>query len=307
MAKLCKSRRVVNSKVNPKRWYYGLEQCRTLEFSAIPVGEEALVINVKAEDYTEILGYVHITNGGVDPAPVGLTLLATVDASASADVAALYVDIKAQLEASIYADLLQLQIGISGLEVFNNFIGLITEEDNTAIAELSSVIGQQSFGGALGLLSEDGASSSFEFETLDQTADATGTAVVESFLIGVLGTISLSMTDTSKELFEEIFVKPLGGTYENGTDKLIGFGTANYFKSLMERIGKLIGHDASADYSDRSNDWQMLAVAKPSSINFNKEIQALECEFVSAFDATMPEAINIFSIGDMSKVDRAAL
>ena len=307
MAKLCKSRRVVNSKVNPKRWYYGLEQCRTLEFSAIPLGEEALVINVKAEDYTEILGYVHITNGGVDPAPVGLTLLATVDASASADVAALYVDIKAQLEASIYADLLQLQIGTSGLEVFNNFIGLITEEDNTAIAELSSVIGQQSFGGALGLLSEDGASSSFEFETLDQTADATGTAVVESFLIGVLGTISLSMTDTSKELFEEIFVKPLGGTYENGTDKLIGFGTANYFKSLMERIGKLIGHDASADYSDRSNDWQMLAVAKPSSINFNKEIQALECEFVSAFDATMPEAINIFSIGDMSKVDRAAL
>tara|TARA_R110002153_G_scaffold136399_4_gene286308 strand:+ start:2536 stop:3459 length:924 start_codon:yes stop_codon:yes gene_type:complete len=307
MAKLCKSRRVVNSKVNPKRWYYGLEQCRTLEFSAIPLGEEALVINVKAEDYTEILGYVHITNGGVDPAPVGLTLLATVDATASADVAALYVDIKAQLEASIYADLLQLQVGTGGLEVFNNFIGLITEEDNTAIAELSSVIGQQSFGGALGLLSEDGASSSFEFETLDQTADATGTAVVESFLIGVLGTISLSMTDTSKELFEEIFVKPLGGTYENGTDKLIGFGTANYFKSLMERIGKLIGHDASADYSDRSNDWQMLAVAKPSSINFNKEIQALECEFVSAFDATMPEAINIFSIGDMSKVDRAAL
>ena len=307
MAKLCKSRRVVNSKVNPKRWFYGLEQCRTLEFSAIPVGEEALVINLKAEDYTEILGYIHITNGGVDPAPVGLTLLATVDATASADVAAFYADIKTQLEASIYADLLQLQVGISGLEVFNNFIGLITEEDNTAIAELSSVIGQQSFGGALGLLSEDGASSSFEFETLDQTADATGTAVVESFLIGVLGTISLSMTDTSKELFEEIFVKPLGGTYENGTDKLIGFGTANYFKSLMERIGKLIGHDASAEYSDRSNDWQMLAVAKPSSINFNKEIQALECEFVSAFDATMPEAINIFSIGDMSKVDRAAL
>tara|TARA_R110000744_G_scaffold82910_1_gene162881 strand:- start:709 stop:1632 length:924 start_codon:yes stop_codon:yes gene_type:complete len=307
MAKLCKSRRVVNSKVNPKRWFYGLEQCRTLEFSAIPVGEEALVINVKAEDYTEILGYIHITNGGLDPAPVGLTLLATVDATASADVAAFYADIKTQLEASIYADLLQLQVGTGGLEVFNNFIGLITEEDNTAIAELSSVIGQQSFGGALGLLSEDGASSSFEFETLDQTADATGTAVVESFLIGVLGTISLSMTDTSKELFEEIFVKPLGGTYENGTDKLIGFGTANYFKSLMERIGKLIGHDASAEYSDRSNDWQMLAVAKPSSINFNKEIQALECEFVSAFDATMPEAINIFSIGDMSKVDRAAL
>ena len=48
---------------------------------------------------------------------VGLTLLATVDATASADVAAFYADIKTQLEASIYADLLQLQVGISGLEV----------------------------------------------------------------------------------------------------------------------------------------------------------------------------------------------
>ncbi len=307
MAKLCKSRRVVNSKVNPKRWYYGLEHCRTDVYSALPAGEQAVALNLIQEDYTELLGYIHLTNGGVDPAPVGLTKLATVDVTGTADVPALYAEIKTQLEASAYADLMQIQVITEGLEIFNNFIGLITDEDVSGNAELTRTIGQQSFGGALGLLTEDGASASFEFETLDQTADATGNAIVESFLINVLGTITLSMTDTSKELFEEIFVKPLGGTYENGADKLIGFGTASFFKSLMEKIGKLVGHDASADFTDRSNDWQMLAVPKPNTINFNKELQALECEFVTAFDATMPEAINIFSIGDMTKVDRAAL
>lgn len=307
MAKLCKSRRVVNSKVNPKRWFYGLEHCRTDVFSAVPAGEQAMPLNLIQEDYTELLGYIHLTNGGSDPAPVGLQLLATVDVQALTTPAQVYAEVKTQLEASAYADLIQVQVLTEGLEIFNNFIGLITEEDVSAISELTRTVGQQSFGGALGLLTEDGASSSFEFETLDQTADATGNAVVESFLINVLGTITLSLTDTSKELFEEVFVKPLGGTYENGADKLIGFGTAAFFKSLMEKIGKLVGHDASADFSDRSNDWQMLAIPKPTSINFNKELQALECEFVSAFDATMPEAINIFSIGDMSKIDRVAL
>jgi len=307
MANLCKSRKVVNSKVNPKRWYYGLEHCRTDVFSALPAGEQAMPINLIQEDYTELLGYVHLTNGGSDPAPVGLTKLATVDASGVADVPALYAEIKTQLEASAYAGLMQIQLITEGLEIFNNFIGLITEEDVSAISELTRTVGQQSFGGALGLLTEDGASAAFEFETLDQTGDATGNAIIESFLINVLGTITLSLTDTSRDLFEELFVKPLGGTYENGADKLIGFGTAAFFKSLMTKVGKLVGHDAAADFSDRSDDWQMLAIPKPTSINFNKEIQALECEFVSAFDATMPEAINIFSIGDMSKVDRAAL
>jgi hypothetical protein len=75
----------------------------------------------------------------------------------------------------------------------------------------------------------------------------------------------------------------------------------------MTKIGKLVGHDAAADFTDRSNDWQMLAVPNPSSINFNKELQVIECEFASAFDATMPEAINIFSIGDKTKIDLAAL
>ena len=307
MANLCKSRRVVNSKVNPKTWYYGLEHCRTIGFSAVPSGEEALIVNLIKENYAEELGYVHITNGGADPAPVGRVKLATVDASGTADVAAFYIELKAQLEASAFTGLMQLQIVTDGLEIFNNFIGLITAEDNSAITEVTSVVGQQSFGGALGLLTEDGASASFEFETLDQTGDATGNAIIESFLINVLATITLSITDTSREKFEELFVKPLGGTYENGADKLIGFGTAGFFKSLMEKIGKLIGHDASAAFTDRSNDWQMLAIPKPNSINFNKELQAIECEFVSAFDSTMPEAINIFSIGDMSKIDRVAL
>jgi hypothetical protein len=273
----------------------------------VPSGEEALMINIIKEDYTELLGYVHITNSGADPAPVGITKIATVDASGTVDVAALYVELKSQIEASAYAGLVQMQVVTEGLEIFNNFIGLITAEDNSAISEVTSVVGQQSFGGALGLLTEDGASASFEFETLDQTGDATGNAIIESFLINVLATVTLSITDTSKEKFEELFVKPLGGTYENGADKLIGFGTAGFFKSLMEKIGKLIGHDASALYSDRSNDWQMLAIPKPNSINFNKELQVIECEFVSAFDSTMPEAINIFSIGDMSKIDRVAL
>lgn len=307
MAKLCKSRRTVNSSVSPKRWYYGLQHCRTDVYSGLPAGEQAVALNLIQEDYTELNGYIHLTNGGSDPAPVGLTLLATVDVTGVADVPALYAEIKTQLEASAYADLIQIQVLAEGLELFNNFIGLISDEDVSGNAELTRTIGQQSFGGALGLLTEDGASASFEFETLDQTADATGNAIVESFLINVLGTVTLSMTDTSREKFEELFVKPMGGVYENGADKLIGFGTANFFKSLMERIGMLVGHDASADFSDRSNDWQMLAVPKPTSINFNKELQSLECEFVSAFDATMPEAINIFSIGDMSKVDRASL
>jgi len=307
MAKLCKSKKVVNSKVSPKIWVYGLEHCREIQYSAIPLGESIIPMNYITEEYTEVLGYIHVTNGGADPAPTGLVKIATVDATASADVAAFLADIKTQIDASAHADFFQTQTQLTGLEVFNNFIGLITEEDDSAEAELTLAIGQQSFGGALGLLSEDGASAAFAFEFLDQAGDATGNVSIEKFLIGLESTITMSLTDTSKEKFEELFVKPLGGAYENGSDKLIGFGTASFFSSLMSKIGKLVGHDSSAAFTDRSNDWQMLAVPNPSSINFNKELQVIEVEFVSAFDATMPEAINIFSIGDKTKIDLAAL
>tara|TARA_R110000868_G_C10972634_1_gene770637 strand:+ start:19108 stop:20031 length:924 start_codon:yes stop_codon:yes gene_type:complete len=307
MAKLCKSKKVVNSKVNPKRWFYGLEHCREVQYSALPLGETIIPLNHIKEDYTEVLGYIHVTNGGADPAPVGLTKLATVDAAAAADVAALLADIKTQLEASLFADYFQIQVSTTGVEIFNNFIGLISVEDDTAEASLTIAIGQQSFGGAIGILSEDGASAAFEFEFLDQLGDATGNVAIEKWLIGLVSTITMSITDTSREKFEELFIKPLGGIYENGADKLIGFGTANFFQSLMTKIGKLVGHDSAAAFTDRSNDWQMLAVPNPSSINFNKELQVIEVEFTSAFDATMPEAINIFSIGDKTKIDFASL
>ena len=308
MAKLCKSRKVVNSKVNPKIWSYGIEHCRDYSFAAVPVGETFEPLNLIQEDGSELLGYIWFTNGGADPAPMGRTLIATVDAAGAADVAALYAEMVTQLEASAHADLMQVYLDPTDnvVEVFNQFIGLISEETggtSTATVE----VGQQSFGGALGLLTEDGASASFEFEKLDQTGDATGNAIVESFLINVLVTITMSLTDTTKEKFKEMFIKPLGGTYENGPDELIGFGTGNFFKSLISKAGKLIGHDAGVAYSDRSNDWQMLAIPNPTGINFNKELQALETEFVSAYDSTMPEAINIFSIGDKTIVDLAAL
>ena len=309
MAKLCKSKKVVNSKVDPRVWFYGLEHCRHHVYSAVPAGEVAVPLNLIDADnkYVEILGYIHLTNGGADPAPAGLTKLATVDVSLMTTAAEIYAETKTQLEASAYAGMLQAAVETDGLAIRNNFVGLITEEDATAIAELTINIGQQSFGGALGVLSEDGASAAFEFEFLEQMGDSTGNVAIEKWLIGLVATITMSITDTSKEKFEEIFIKPLGGVYENGADKVIGFGTANFFKSLMTQIGRLVGHSASEPYTDRSNDWQMLAVPNPSSINFNKELSVIECEFSSAFDATMPEAINIFSIGKMEAIDFAAL
>lgn len=309
MAKLCKSKKVVNSKVDPRVWYYGLEHCRKASYSGIPAGEEAHPVNLIDADnkYVEILGYIHITNGGADPAPAGLTKLATVDVSAMVSVSEIYNEIKTQFEASAYAGMAQVAVEADGVEIRNNFIGLVTEEDASGIAELTITVGQQSFGGALGVLSEDGAAASFEFEYLDQSGDSTGNAIIERFMIGATASITMSLTDTSKEKFEEVFIKPLGGEYINGADKLIGFGSGNFFSSLMSEIGKLVGHSKSDAYTDRSNDWQMLAFPTPSSINFNKELQVIECEFVSAYDATMPEDINIFSIGDMSIVDYASL
>lgn len=307
MAKLCKSKKVVNSKVSPKTWYYGLEHCREIQYSALPTGESIIPLNYIDENYEEVLGYIHMTNGGADPAPAGLLKLATVDVAAAVDVAALLADIKTQLEASAHAEYVQLQVSVTGLEVLNQFLGLITVEDDSAEATLTLMVGQQSFGGPIGILSEDGASAAFEFEFLEQMGDSTGNVAIEKWLIGLVSTITMSITDTSKEKFEELFIKPLGGTYTNGADKLIGFGTANFFKSLMTKIGKLVGHDSSVANTDRSNDWQMLAVPNPSSINFNKELQVIEVEFQSAFDATMPEAINIFSIGDKTKIDFASL
>lgn len=307
MAKLCKSRKVVNSSVKPKRWYYGLEHCRSWAFSAVPAGETYEPLNLMGENYEEINGYVWFTNGGADPAPVGLTLIATVDATAAATVPGLLAAIKVALDASPSADLMQTQVSADDVEIFNNFVGLVTEEVAQEVTTTITV-GQQSFGQALNVLTEDGASASFEIETLDQTGDATGNAIVESFLINVLATITLSMTDTSRESFKELFIKPLGGVYTNGPDEIIGFGTGNFFTSLMtKKAGKLVGHDASAAFSDRTNDWVMLALIKPASINFNKEIQALEVEFTSLYDATAPEEVNIFRIGDMTKIDLAAL
>ena len=307
MAKLCKTKKVVNSKVDPRKWFYGLEHCRSAVYSGVPAGEEAHPLNIIIEDYTEVLGYIHITNGGADPVPAGLTKLATVDVSLMTTAVEIYNEIKVQLELSIYADYMQIAVETEGLDILNNFIGVTTAEDDTAIAELTLAVGQQSFGGALGVLSEDGASAGFEFEFLEQMGDSTGSVSIEKWLIGLVATISMSLTDTSKATFKEMFINPLGGTYVNGPDELIGFGSASFFSSLMVKIGKLVGHSANAAFTDRSDDWQMLAMPNPSSINFNKELQVIECEFTSAFDATMPEAINIFSIGDKTKIDFATL
>lgn len=308
MAKLCKSRKVVPSKVNPRKWYYGLEHCRDYAFDSLPVGETYEPINLILEDYTELLGYIWFTNGGADPAPVGLTLIATVDVTAAADTDALLALIKTQLDGSAYADYVQTYVDPVDevVEVINNFIGLITEESG-GTSGATVEVGQQSFGGAIGLLTEEGASASFEFEFLDQTADATGNAIVEKFLLNVLVTITMSFADTTKDKFKEMFIKPLGGVYVNGSEELIGFGTAAFFQSLMTKAGKLIGHEASAAFTDRSNDWNMLAVPNPTGINFNKELQALETEFTSLYDANMPEAVNLFQIGDKTIVDLAAL
>ena len=310
MAKLCKSRKVVNSSVNPKNWFYGLEQCREISYASVPAGETILPLNLIDGDsgYVELLGYIHFTNGGSDPAPVGLTKLATVDAAAAADVDALYVDIKTELEGSAHADLMQIQINAdgTGMEILNSFIGLITEETGDT-SGATVAIGQQSFGGAIGVLSEEGASASFEFEKLSQTGDVTGNQIIEEFLIGATATISMSLTDTSVAKFKELFIKPLGGVHTEGADEIIGFGTDNFFKSLIIKAGKLVGHDAGVAYSDRSNDWSMLASISPSSMNFNKELQVLETEFVSYYDATMPETVNIFRIGKFDLIDFSAL
>ena len=117
----------------------------------------------------------------------------------------------------------------------------------------------------------------------------------------------MALLDTSKAKFEEMFVKPLGGSYENGSDKIIGFGTANYFKSLVDSMGRLVGHLASADFSDRSDDWEMLARLSPSETNFNKELRSLAVEATSFYDATAPEDVNIFRIGNRQAIDLASL
>lgn len=306
MAKLCKSKKVVNSSVEPRLWYYGLEHCRNWTYASVPVLETYAVLNLIQEDYTELNGYIHITNGGADPAPVGLTKLATVDATAAADVDALVADIKTQLEASAYADLMQVATETGGVvEIINNFIGLISDETgNTDGATVA--IGQQSFGGALGLLTEDGASASFELEFLDTLTDSAGSVPVETFLIGVNATISMSLLDNSKAKFEEMFIKPLGGSYTN-VDKIIGFGTDAFYKSIVTKMGRLVGHLRSAAFSDRSEDWEMLALLRPSETNFNKELRTLAIEATSFYDATAPEEVNIFRIGNRQAIDLAAL
>lgn len=307
MAKLCKSKKVVNSSVEPRLWFYGLEHCRARTYSSLPVGETIAILNLIQEDYTELLGYVHLTNGGADPAPVGRTKLATVDVTAAADVEALVADIKIQLEASAQAGLMQVAVETGGkVEILNNFIGLISEESGDTDGAVVE-IGQQSFGGALGLLTEEGASASFEFEFLDTLTDSAGNVPVESFLISVNATVSMSLLDTSKAKFEEMFIKPLGGSYENGGDKILGFGSGTFFKSLVGKMGRLVGHLSAASYSDRSEDWEMLALLQPSETNFNKELRTLALEATSYYDATAPADINIFRIGNRQAIDLASL
>lgn len=311
MAKLCKSKKVVNSSVEPRLWFYGLEHCRSWTYASIPSADSYAVINLIQEDYSELNGYIHFEDSSgtpVDPAPTGLTKIATVDINGVADVDALVSAIKAQLDLSAQADLMQSQVEAGGkIEIINNFIGLISEETgNTDGATVA--IGQQSFGTELGLLTEDGASASFELEFLDTLTDSAGNVPVESFLISVNATISMSLLDSSKAKFEELFIKPLGGTYENGAEKIIGFGTGNFFKSIVDgKMGRLVGHLKSAAFSDRSEDWEMLALLQPTETNFNKELRTLAIQATSYYDATAPEDVNIFRIGNRQAIDLAAL
>lgn len=241
------------------------------------------------------------TSGGsaVDPAPSGSTAImvaittgATAAAVASATQAA--VDGNANFAASVSGNVVTITAVVAGeTDDFADF--------NTGFSFSQC---QDGLNFDLGYLDGD-VEISTEEQLLSVTAHQSGVTPLADLRQGVSAEISLTLKETDVVKLKAIFAGTAGGSHTPtlGTE-LFGWGTNKQGLNTIIQSRRLVMHPVSkadVDYSEDLCFWK--AYAKPETLTYSGENpRVISVKFSTYLDTSMPEEIQLFSIGDWTQM-----
>lgn len=299
-------KKTTDVKLEPVKILWGTEQCRSYDVNGlVSYDGKYFKLNLIKEDYTQLKGYVFLNTGAsVDPAPAGLTLLATAsvsDLDSDEDNAAA---IKAALDASAYAELIKSEVDpddLSVVRIQNQILGKVDAED-AGDSQFVYTLELEALGGDLGKTEQGGVTLNMETSTAELKTDQTAELLVGEINQGNLTTIEMTLAEVTKDKIKTILGSVLGDIVDLGAgEEYIGIGTTKLFQELSALGGRMVLHPLRiTDVSDRSEDWSFhLTAPLPSSLNLSgTEQQGWEITFKPYVDESKPAAASVGGFGD---------
>lgn len=282
--------------------YWGTERCKTVTLVDDVAGSlnaEYWDLNTIGSDLeTETQYYVWLDNGSsVDPSISGKTGIQVTytDNDTAATIAGL---VQAAIDAT--AD---VTATVSGAVVTyeNDYIGKLTDEDESNASALTFETLVEGKGGSLGSTAQGGSTLNMEAQSVDLVSDQTGAIVLGQVYTGSGASVDMSLIQMTKERWETIVGSVTGDVFTpTGGTRLVGYGESRLYQDLFSLGGKLILHPIRLANSDRTEDlvfWKCAPL--PSSIAYSgQDIQGMEVSFVAYNDSSKPDEISLFAQGD---------
>jgi hypothetical protein len=234
------------------------------------------------------------TGADIDPAPAGRTAIeTTISANDSA------ATIAGLLAAAIDAvgDFGAVATG-ANVVITNAAVG---ESEDVADVDTGFAILKCANGGdtALGFVDGD-IELAFDLQTLDITAQQTGTQVLAQLIQGQNVDVTMALKESDTEKLKAIF-EPGGGNFTpSGGTELYGWGSSKLGSNTFVEARRLILHPLRLPAGDASEDfvfWKSYAV--PGSLTLSGENpEVTNVTFRNYRDENRDSNIDIFAIGD---------
>lgn len=303
----CVKKKTTSIKLEAVHLLWGIEQCRSIKvLDAANVGGKYFELNLIKEDYTELKGYVYLDDGDdLDPAPAGLALITEVDFLVADTEAELAAKIKIALEASAFADIMQISVNeddADTLDIANVIFGVISDESGLGDSGFTYTDNISGLGGDLGKTAQGGVTLNLETQTFELKSDQTAELLLGEINQGNLTTIEASLIELTEERFKTLIGSVVGENIDLGGDEnYVGLGTSRLYQELSSLGGRMVLHPVRiTDLTDRSNDWSFHITAPlPASINFSgTDQQAMEMSFKPYVDETKDARAAVGGFGD---------
>lgn len=243
--------------------------------------------------------WFNVGGAGVDPAVAGLTdieVAISANATAAAVATALQaaVDALSDFEAVVDGNHVSIYAAAAGESA--------GAEDGAAATGFTFTQAQEGGVLDLGLLDGD-IEVSFEETLFEVTAHQTGTSKIADLRQGVSAEVALTLKESDKAKYKEIFVSSGGAHTPSGGTEVFGWGKSRQGSNTIVQARRLVLHPVRLDSSDKSDDlcfWK--AYVMPESLVYSGENpKTLSLSFKCYLDEEKPDEIEMFAIGDWSQ------
>lgn len=291
---------VTNIRIEPADASWEIESAWCVDTVADVAGSlQSASFKLGKAGQTTLSHYVWINLGGagVDPAYAGLTAIPVtgalnVTAAALATAIQVAVDATSDFEAVVDGNHVTIYNAVAGVSA--DMLDVDTGFTFTQAQEGGSL--------DLGLLDGD-IEVSFEETLFEVTAHQTGTSKIADLRQGVSAEVTLTLKESDKAKYKEIFVSSGGTDTPSGGTEVFGWGKSRQGSNTVVQARRLVLHPVRLDTSDLTEDlcfWK--AYAMPESIVYSGEnAKVLSMSFKCYLDEEKPDAIELFAIGDWSQ------